>query len=57
MGQLYGAEIRGATFPIPYREIDIRRLEPGDKIDFLTTREGNAEIILPEPCIGCERKR
>lgn len=57
IGKICGAEIGDTIFPIPCDQIDIRLLKPGDEVGFITTREGDAEIILPEPCIGCERGR
>lgn len=56
-GPVLGAKIGSLTFPIPSHDGDIRKLQPGQKIDFMTTREGTADIIKPEPQIRHERER
>lgn len=56
-GEVLGVKISNLIFPIPSREGDIRGLQSGDSVLFLTTREGTADIIDPLPQIGCERER
>lgn len=56
-GTILGAKISNLIFPISPREGDIRELQLGDSVIFLTTREGTADIIDPHPKIGCERER
>lgn len=52
-----GIQIGKFTFPVPLREVDIRGLALRDPVSFITTREGNVEIITPKPRLGCERER
>ncbi len=42
-------------FPVDDREAAIRLLNPGQEVEFITTRTGEAEIIFPFPVIGCCR--
>ncbi len=42
-------------FPVDDREAAIRLLNPGQEVEFITTRAGQAEIIFPFPVIGCCR--
>ena len=56
-GEILGANAGSLTFLIPLREADVRRLKLGDPVTFITTKEGNIEIIVPKPQLGCERER
>ena len=56
MGPFYGVEIGGFTYPIPYREGDIRKIEPGVEIECMTSRDGTVTIVKPEPQIGCKKE-
>lgn len=44
-------------FPIDDREAAIRLLDPGQEVEFITARSGEAEIIFPPPMIGCRGGR
>lgn len=57
MGEFVGVKITNLVSPVPYREGDIRMLRPGDKVEFITERNGTATIISPKPQVGCERER
>lgn len=48
----------GMTFPVEGRQVCVRRLRPGANVKFVTDAEtGSAEIVNPDPEIGCRGSR
>jgi hypothetical protein len=57
-GDFLGVQVigHGLVVPLPFREADVRKLEPGLGVEFMTSPNGVAEILRPRPCVGCERR-
>lgn len=56
LNRTFGIFFHKVLFPADADKVLLRKLEPGDPVDFITDPEtGKAEIIHPTKVIGCER--
>lgn len=57
-GRHFGVKLGESVFPVDDHDVDVRMLEGGAEVTFITDKDtGRAILAEPAPKIGCERAK